>query len=109
MPEDFRMNVLLPGAVWLLASVLIGRYAVIRMDPDTITFVLFLVITLVVFAIPVTVYMEYRGKIEEYFSRHRSRRATCVVIAEKRMKSRTMRQSRLACLRIFRMRSKEKR
>ena len=78
LPENFRMNVLLPGAVWLLASVLIGRYAVIRMEPDTITFVLFLVITLVVFAIPVTVYMEYRGKIEEYFSRHRSRRATCV-------------------------------
>lgn len=78
LPEDFRMNILLPGAVWLLASVFIGRYAVIRMELDMVTFILFIVITLVVFAIPMTVYMEYRGKIEECFSRYRSSRATCI-------------------------------
>lgn len=73
-PEDFRMNVLLPGAVWLLASTLIGRAAVARMGTDAITVILFAVITLVVFAIPMAVYMEYRGKIEEYVSRHKPKR-----------------------------------
>ena len=72
LPEDFRINVLLPGAVWLLASALIGRAAVARMGKDTITVILFAVVTLVVFAIPMAVYMEYRGKIEEYVSRRRS-------------------------------------
>ena len=71
LPEDFRINVLLPGAVWLLASALIGRVAVARMGTDTITVILFAVITLVVFAIPMTVYMEYRGKIEECVSRRK--------------------------------------
>lgn len=63
LPEDFRINVLLPGAVWLLASALIGRAAVARMGTDTITVILFAVVTLVVFAIPMAVYMEYRGKM----------------------------------------------
>lgn len=73
LPEDFRINVLLPGAVWLLASALIGRAAVARMGTDTITVILFAVITLVVFVIPMAVYMEYRGKIEECVSRCRSK------------------------------------
>ncbi|WP_129617027.1 hypothetical protein [Bacteroides cellulosilyticus] len=74
LPEDFRINVLLPGAVWLLASALIGRAAVARMGTDTITVILFAVITLVVFVIPMAVYMEYRGKIEECVSRHKPKR-----------------------------------
>lgn len=74
LPEDFRINVLLPGAVWLLASALIGRAAVARMGTDTITVMLFVVITLVVFVIPMAVYMEYRGKIEECVSRHKPKR-----------------------------------
>lgn len=71
MPEDFRINVLLPGAVWLLASALIGRATVARMGTDTITVILFAVITLVVFVIPMAIYMEYRGKIGECVSRHK--------------------------------------
>lgn len=71
LPEDFRINILLPGAVWLLVSTLIGRVAVARMETDTITVILFVVITLVVFAIPMAVYMEYRRKIEECVSRHK--------------------------------------
>lgn len=62
---------MLPGAVWLLASALIGRVAVARMGTDTITVILFAVITLVVFAIPMAVYMEYRWKIEECVSRRK--------------------------------------
>lgn len=75
LPEDFRMNILLPGAVWLLASAFIGRSVVARMEADTITVILFAVITLVVFAIPMAVYMEYRGKTEEFLSR-RKRKGT---------------------------------
>lgn len=71
LPEDFRINVLLPAAVWLLSSALIGRVAVARMGTDTITVILFAVITLVVFAIPMAVYMEYRGKIEECLLRRK--------------------------------------
>ncbi len=70
LPEDFRINVLLPGAVWLLTSALIGRAVVARMGTDMIAVILFVVITLVVFAIPMAVYMEYREQIEKWFSRH---------------------------------------
>ncbi|MDO5771170.1 MAG: hypothetical protein Q4Q28_03405 [Bacteroidales bacterium] len=75
LPEDFRMNILLPGAVWLLASVFIGRSVVARMEADTITVILFVVVTLVVFAIPIAVYMEYRGKTEEFLSRRKRENA----------------------------------
>lgn len=75
LPEDFRMNILLPGAVWLLASAFIGRSVVARMEADTITVILFAVVTLVVFAIPMAVYMEYRGKTEEFLSRRKRQNA----------------------------------
>lgn len=71
LPEDFKINILLPGAVWLLASAFIGRSVVARMEADTITVILFAVVTLVVFAVPMAVYMEYREKIEEGFSRRK--------------------------------------
>lgn len=75
LPEDFRINILLPGAVWLLASAFIGRSVVARMEADTITVILFAVVTLVVFAIPMAVYMEYRGKTEEFLSRRKRQNA----------------------------------
>lgn len=75
LPEDFRINVLLPGAVWLLASTLIGHTVVSRMEANTITVILFVVVALVVFTIPMIIYMEYRGKTEEYLSR-RKRQST---------------------------------
>lgn len=73
LPEDFKMNVLLPGAVWLLVSAFIGRAAVALMETNAVTVILFVVVTIVVFAVPMAVYMEYRGKIEEYFSRRKRR------------------------------------
>lgn len=73
LPDDFKMNILLPGAVWLLASAFIGRSVVARMETDTIAVILFVVVTLVVFAIPMAVYMEYRKKIEECCSRRKRR------------------------------------
>ncbi len=78
LPEDFRINVLLPGAVWLLASALIERVAVARMGTDTITVILFAVVALVVFAIPMAVYMEYRRKIEECASRRKPKHTRTV-------------------------------
>lgn len=80
LPEDFRINILLPGAVWLLASAFIGRSVVARMEADTITVILFAVITLVVFAIPMAVYMEYRGKTEEFLSRRKRKNAPSTAI-----------------------------
>lgn len=69
LPEDFRMNVLLPGTVWLLVSVLIGCIVVSRMEMNAITVILFVAVTLVVFVVPITVYMEYREQIEKWFSK----------------------------------------
>ena len=73
LPEDFKMNLLLPGAVWLLVSAFVGRAAVARMETNAITVILFVVIMLVVFAVPMAVYMEYRERIDEYFSRRKRR------------------------------------
>lgn len=71
LPEDFKTNILLPGAVWLLASTLIAHTVVAGMEANAITVILFAVVTLVVFAIPMAVYMEYRGKTEEFLSRRK--------------------------------------
>lgn len=80
VPEDFKMNVLLPGAVWLLVSLLAGCIVVARMEANAITVILFIVVTLVVFAVPMAIYMEYRGKIEEYFSWHNRKSVPSVEI-----------------------------
>ena len=77
LPDDFNVNILLPGAVWLLISVLIGRVSVSRMETDAITVVLFVVISLVVFIVPMAVYMEYRKKIEQ-LSERKSKNASSV-------------------------------
>lgn len=73
LPDDFYANILLPGAVWLLISVLAGRVAVARLETDTITVVMFVVISLVIFIVPMAVYMEYRKKIEQLSERKSKR------------------------------------
>lgn len=40
LPDDFDVNILLPRAVWLLISVLVGRVSVSGLKTDTITVVL---------------------------------------------------------------------
>ena len=77
LPDDFNVNILLPGAVWLLISVLIGRVSVSRLEPDAITVVMFVVISLVVFVVPMAVYMEYRKKVEQWPGR-KTRKNTIV-------------------------------
>ncbi len=77
LPDDFNVNILLPGAVWLLISVLVGRVSVSRLETDAITIVLFVVISLVVFIVPMAVYMEYRNKIEQ-LSERKSKSASSV-------------------------------
>lgn len=78
LPDDFSVNILLPGAVWLLISVLVGRVAVARLETDAITVILFVVISLVVFIVPMAVYMEYRKKIEQWPER-KSKRTSSVI------------------------------
>lgn len=78
LPDDFNVNILLPGAVWLLISVLAGRVAVARLETDAITVILFVVISLVVFIVPMAVYMEYRKKIEQWPER-KSKRTSSVI------------------------------
>ena len=73
LPDDFNVNILLPGAVWLLISVLAGRVAVARLETDAITVVMFVVISLVIFIVPMAVYMEYRKKIEQLSERNLKR------------------------------------
>ena len=75
LPDDFNVNILLPGAVWLLISVLAGRVAVARLETDAITVVMFVVISLVIFIVPMAVYMEYRKKIEQ-LSERKSKKAS---------------------------------
>ena len=73
LPEDFNMNILLPSAAWLLVSSFIGHITVASMETNTITVILFIVVTFVAFIIPMAVYMEYREKIEECFSRRKQK------------------------------------
>ena len=55
LPDDFKINVLLPGAVWLLVSAFIGYAVVAGMGSDAITAILFVVITFVLFVMPMAV------------------------------------------------------
>ena len=66
LSDDFKINVLLPGAVWLLISVLAGFAITAKLETDTVTVILFAVIALVVFIVPMAVYMEYRDRIMEW-------------------------------------------
>ncbi len=69
LPEDFKINILLPGSVWLLVSTFIGYAGVAQLETNAITFILFVVIMSVVFIVPMTVYMEYRRRIEKWFDK----------------------------------------
>ena len=60
LSDDFKINVLLPGAVWLLISVLAGFAITAKLETDIVTVTLFAVIALVVFIVPMAIYMEYR-------------------------------------------------
>lgn len=66
LSDDFKINVLLPGAVWLLISVLAGFAITAKLETDIVTVILFAVIALVVFIVPMAVYMEYRDRIMEW-------------------------------------------
>lgn len=83
LPDDFKTNILLPGAVWLLASTLIAHTVVAGMEANAITVILFVVVALVVFTIPMAVYMEYRGKTEEYLSRRKRQSASPTAIGRR--------------------------
>lgn len=73
LSDDFNANILLPGAVWLLISVLMGQMAVAQLEAGAITVILFIVISLVIFIVPMAVYMEYRKKVEEWSNRKSER------------------------------------
>lgn len=73
LPDDFNVNILLPEAVWLLISVLVGRVSVPRLKTDTITVVLFMVISLVVFIVPMAVYMGYAKRSSNCRSKNQKR------------------------------------
>lgn len=73
LPEDFNINILLPGATWLLVSAFMGYAVVTQMETNAITVILFIVVMLVAFIIPMSVYMEYRKKIEECFLRRKQK------------------------------------
>ena len=45
LPDDFKINVLLPGAVWLLVSAFIGYAVVAGMGSDAITVILFVAVS----------------------------------------------------------------
>lgn len=79
LPEDFRINVLLPGAVWLLISVLAGFAITAKLETNTVTVILFMVIALVVFIVPMAVYMEYRERIENWLGKREKRTSTTPV------------------------------
>lgn len=83
LPDDFKINILLPGAVWLLASTLIAHTVVAGMEANAITVILFVVVALVVFTIPMAIYMEYRGKTEEYLSRRKRQSASPTAIGRR--------------------------
>ena len=71
LPEDFRMNIQRPVRYGMVARPVLAECIVVsRMETNAITVILFVVVTLVVFAVPITVYMEYRKQIEKWFSKH---------------------------------------
>ncbi len=96
LPDDFNVNILLPGAVWLLISVLAGRVAVARLETDAITVVMFVVIWLVIFIVPMAVYMEYRKKIEQ-LSERKSKKASSPFGSGSSGKSQSATEPETAC------------
>ncbi len=102
LPDDFNVNILLPGAVWLLISILVGRVAVSRLQTDAMTVVMFVVISLVIFIVPMAVYMEYRKKIEQ-LSERKSKKASSVTpaVSGSSGKSQSVTEPETACRSSF--------
>ena len=94
------MNVLLPGTVWLLVSVLAGCIVISRMETNAITVILFVAVTLVMFVVPITVYMEYREQIEKWFSKRNQNTTPAVGTHREQSYIRIRQCNRPLCLRI---------
>ena len=82
--------------MWLLISVLAGRVAVARLETDAITVVMFVVISLVIFIVPMAVYMEYRKKIEQ-LSERKSKKASSLFGSGSSGKSQSTTEPETAC------------
>ncbi|MCA4464642.1 hypothetical protein LDZ44_05400 [Bacteroides xylanisolvens] len=62
-PEDFRMHILVPGLIWLLCA-FIATLAIFKnvTEWNVVAYLLFALVLLVIFAIPFSIYLEYRDK-----------------------------------------------
>ena len=62
-PEDFRMHILVPGLIWLLCA-FIATLAIFKnvTEWNVVAYLLFTLVLLVIFAIPFSIYLEYRDK-----------------------------------------------
>lgn len=92
LPDDFKMNVLLPGAVWLLISAVIS-YAIIediKTQSDTATVILFIIFTLVVFAVPMLIYLEFREKLNAWSNAKSHRKEKKPAVCETEQSANTL-------------------
>lgn len=72
LPDDYPILIIVPGAIWLLASCLLGYVVTLRLDSNA----LFFITSAVVFVIGMAIYLQYFDMVERFFSKRRKERAT---------------------------------
>ena len=70
LPDDYPILIIVPGAVWLLVSCLLGYVITLKLGSNA----LFVITSAVVFVVGMAIYLQYFNLLERFFSKHRKER-----------------------------------
>ena len=65
LPDDYPILLIVPGAIWLLVSTLLGYVLTLKLDNDVLSFIT----AGVIFVVGMAIYMQYFDMVDKFFSR----------------------------------------
>ena len=65
LPDDYPILLIVPGAIWLLVSALLGYALTFKLDND----VLFFITAGVIFVVGMAIYLQYFDMVDKFFAR----------------------------------------
>ena len=71
LPDDYPILLIVPGAIWLLVSALLGYVLTFKLDND----VLFFITAGVIFVVGMAIYVQYFDMVDKFFARDNRQQA----------------------------------
>ena len=72
LPDDYPILLIVPGAIWLLVSALLGYVLTFKLDND----VLFFITAGVIFVVGMAIYVQYFDMVDKFFAKSRKQQTS---------------------------------